>query len=115
MRRLRPADLNERQKQAAAQFFQEEIASVLTPMAVVAGPEFPLLGNQMVHVAVRLDPRPGETAMRFAIIPLGRSLGRFVTLPSERGSSMILLEDVVALHVDRFFPGESVAHSAALN
>ncbi len=79
--------LNERQKQVVAQFFQDEIASVLTPMAVAPGPGFPLLGNQMLHVAVRLDPRPGETAMRFAIIPLGRSLGRFVTLPSERGSS----------------------------
>jgi polyphosphate kinase len=113
VRRLRVTDLNDRQKQVAAQFFQEEIASVLTPMAVVAGPEFPLLGNQMLHVAVRLDPRPGETAMRFAIIPLGRSVGRFVTLPSERGYSFILLEDVVALHVGRFFPGESIAHCAA--
>lgn len=113
VRRLRLADLSDRQKQVAAQFFQDEIAAVLTPMAVVAGPEFPLLGNQMLHVAVRLDPRPGETAMRFAIIPLGRSLGRFVTLPSERGYSFILLEDVVALHVGRFFPGESIAHCAA--
>jgi len=113
VRRLRNPDLSEKQKQVAAQFFQEEIASVLTPMAVVAGPEFPLLGNQMLHVAVRLEPRPGETAMRFAIIPLGRSLGRFVTLPSERGYSFILLEDVVAAHVARFFPGESVAHCAA--
>jgi polyphosphate kinase len=113
VRRLRVPDLNERQKQVVAQFFQDEVASVLTPMAVVAGPEFPLLGNQMLHVAVRLEPRPGESAMRFAIIPLGRSLGRFITLPSERGYSFILLEDVVAAHVARFFPGESVAHCAA--
>jgi len=113
VRRLRVPDLSERQKQVVAQFFQDEVASVLTPMAVVAGLEFPLLGNQMLHVAVRLEPRPGETAMRFAIIPLGRSLGRFVTLPSERGYSFILLEDVVAAHVARFFPGESVAHCAA--
>lgn len=113
VRRLRPVELTERQKQFAAQFFQDEIASVLTPMAVATGPAFPLLGNQMLHVAVRLAPAPGETAMRFAIIPLGRSLGRFVTLPSERGSSLLLLEDVIAMHVDRFFPGESVAHCAA--
>ncbi|HEX4070888.1 MAG TPA: polyphosphate kinase 1, partial [Planctomycetaceae bacterium] len=113
VRLIRGADFSERQKQAAAQFFQDEIASVLTPMAVAPGPGFPLLGNQMLHVAVRLDPRPGETAMRFAIIPLGRSLGRFVTLPAERGSSFALLEEVVALHVGRFFPGESLAHSAA--
>jgi polyphosphate kinase len=113
VRRLRVPDLNERQKQVVAQFFLDEVASVLTPMAVVAGPEFPLLGNQMLHLAVRLDPRQDESGMRFAIIPLGRSLGRFVTLPSEGGYSFILLEDVVAAHVARFFPGESVAHCAA--
>src|SRR5580704_3662892 len=64
VRLVRGADFSERQKQSALQFFQDEIASVLTPMAVEPGPSFPLLGNQMLHVAVRLDPRPGETAMR---------------------------------------------------
>ena len=113
VRLIRGADFSERQKQAAAQFFQDEIASVLTPMAVAPGPGFPLLGNQMLHVAVRLDPRPGETAMRFAIIPLGRSLGRFVTLPAERGSSFSFARGRRGLHVGRFFPGESIAHSAA--
>jgi len=113
VRRMRVADLSDRQKQAAAQFFQDEAASVLTPMAVTAGPEFPLLVNQVLHAAVRLEPRPGESEMRFAIIPLGRSLARFVTLPADRGYSFILLEDLVAAHVERFFPGEKVAHCAA--
>src|SRR5579863_2589407 len=109
-RRVSASNLTDRQQQAAAQFFQDEIASVVTPMAVVAGPEFPLLANQMLHVAVRLGPRPGETENRFAIIPLGRALGRFVTLPSDRAYSFILLEDILAAHVARFFPGETVAH-----
>ena len=113
VRRLRVPDLSERQKQVIAQFFQDEVSCVLTPMAVVAGPEFPLLANQMLHVAVRLEPREGESAMRFAVIPLGRSLGRFVTVQSERGYSFILLEDIVAAHVSRFFPGESVADCVA--
>jgi polyphosphate kinase len=112
VRRLTASDLNERQRQAVDQFFGDEVASVLTPMAVDESLEFPLLPHQMLHVAVRLLPREGESRSRFAIIPLGRSLGRFVTLPSDRGYCYILLEDVVAAQVERFFPGEGVVHCA---
>ncbi|HET6328457.1 MAG TPA: polyphosphate kinase 1 [Planctomycetaceae bacterium] len=112
VRRLTASDLNERQKQAVDNFFSDEVASVLTPMAVDESLEFPLLPHQMLHVAVRLLPRDGESRSRFAIIPLGRSLSRFVTLPSDRGYCYILLEDVVAAEVERFFPGEGVVHSA---
>ncbi len=112
VRRLTASDLSERQKQAVDQFFSDEVASVLTPMAVDESLEFPLLPHQMLHVAVRLLPRDGESRSRFAIIPLGRSLSRFVTLPSDRGYCYILLEDVVAAQAERFFPGEGVVHCA---
>ena len=83
-------------------------------MAVVAGPEFPLLGNQMLHVAVRLEPRPGETEMRFAIIPLGRSLGRFVTLPvGARIFVHLAGRRRRGARRTGSFPGRSVAHCAA--
>jgi polyphosphate kinase len=111
-RRLSASDLNDRQKQVVDQFFNDEVASVLTPMAVDQGIEFPLLPHQMLHVAVRLSPSEGEARSRFAIIPLGRSLGRFVTLPSDRGYCYILLEDVVAAEAQHFFPGEGVVHCA---
>ncbi|MDA1015459.1 MAG: polyphosphate kinase 1 [Planctomycetota bacterium] len=42
------------------------------------------------------------------ILPFGRNVPRFVTLPSEGGYSYILLEDVVAMFVHRFFPSERV-------
>jgi polyphosphate kinase len=112
VRRLSASDLNDRQKQVVDQFFNDEVASVLTPMAIDKSPDFPLLPHQMLHVAVRLSPREGETRSRFAIIPLGRSLGRFVTLPSDRGYCYILLEDIVAAEVEHFFPGEGVVHCA---
>ena len=112
VRRLSASDLNDRQKQVVDQFFNDEVASVLTPMAVDRRVEFPLLPHQMLHVAVRLSPREGETKSRFAIIPLGRSLGRFVTLPSDRGYCYILLEDVVAAEAEHFFSGEGVVHCA---
>ncbi|HXY33884.1 MAG TPA: polyphosphate kinase 1 [Planctomycetaceae bacterium] len=112
VRRLNAPDLNERQKQVVDQFFNDEVASVLTPMAIDPASEFPLLPHQVLHMAVRLLPPEGETKPRFAIIPLGRSLGRFVTLPSDRGYCYILLEDIVAAEVEHFFPGEGVVHCA---
>jgi polyphosphate kinase len=112
MRRLAASDLNDRQKQVVDQFFGDEVASVLTPMAIDDSLDFPLLPHQMLHVAVRLTSRDGETQSRFAIIPIGRSLSRFVTLPSDRGYCYILLEDIVAAEAEQFFPGEGVVHSA---
>jgi polyphosphate kinase len=112
VRRLNVSELNERQKQTVTQLFNDEVSSVLTPMAVDESSEFPLLPHQMLHVAVRLAPNEGGSGSRFAIIPLGRSLGRLVTLPSDRGYCYMLLEDVVAPNVERFFPGETVLHCA---
>ncbi len=112
MRRLAASELNDRQKQVVDQFFGDEVASVLTPMAIDESLDFPLLPHQLLHVAVRLAPRDGETQSRFAIIPIGRSLSRFVTLPSDRGYCYILLEDIVAAEAEQFFPGEGVVHSA---
>src|SRR6185436_18722580 len=45
---------------------------------------------------------------RFAVIPFGRSLRRFITLPAERGYAFTLLEEVVSIFVEKFFPGERV-------
>jgi polyphosphate kinase len=53
------------------------------------------------------DKKNGEEP-RFAVIPFGRSLQRFVTLPSDGGYVYMLLEDMVRLYVERFFPGEPI-------
>ncbi len=47
-------------------------------------------------------------AARFAFIPLGKAISRFVTLPSDKGFSFALLEDVVSAFVDQFFPSDTV-------
>jgi polyphosphate kinase len=110
IRRVRRQELTERRAKAVEQVFENEIFAVMTPRAVRSDEEFPLLANQMLHVAVQLaadatsDGRP-----RLAIVPLGRSLPRFFTLSGpDRGYSYVLLEDVVVRMVHRFFPGEQV-------
>ena len=110
IRRLRPNELNAGQKRILKQVFEDELFSVLTPMAVTAGEEFPLLVNQMLNVCVRLQHRPDDPDQvpLFAVTPLGWTLSRFITLPTESGYGYVLLEDVVAQFVEQFFLGHTV-------
>ncbi|MEQ8786281.1 MAG: polyphosphate kinase 1 [Pirellulaceae bacterium] len=109
IRRVAAEDLTDRQRSALEQLFTNELQAVLTPMAVSVEDEFPLLANQSLNVAVRLAPAPQDPELpRYAIIPIGPALSRFQTLPSDGGYSYMLIEDVVALFADLFFPGEDV-------
>ena len=113
IKRVRGADLSDRQLKVIEQVFENEIFSVVTPMAVRDEADFPLLVNQMLHVCVQLKgDATSDGKPRFAIIPLGRSLPRFFTLGADRGYSCVLLEDVVRRFIGKFFPGEEVTADA---
>lgn len=109
IKRVRRGELSERQRQVAEQILGNEIFPICTPIAVLAAERFPQLINQTLNVCVRLspDPRQGPES-RYAIIPFGRALRRFITLPAERGYAYTLVEDVISMFVERFFPGERV-------
>jgi polyphosphate kinase len=106
--RLRPDDMNERQSQAAAQVFLNDIYPILSPIATTSQDDFPRLINHTLNACVRLGAADDETDPRFAVIPFGVSARRFVTLYSEGGYAYTLLEDAVNMFADRFFPGEVV-------
>ncbi len=108
IRRVAAASLGEKQLTVVKQIFDEEIYPVFTPMAVDAEGNFPLLVNQTINMCVRLAPAAGSSEPRFAVIPLGRSPKRFLTVQSEGGYAYMLLEDAIAMLVARFFPGEPV-------
>lgn len=114
VRRVRGQDLTERRGKAVEQVFESEIFAVMTPRAVRSGDDFPLLVNQMLHVAVHLAADgTSDGQPRLAIIPLGRALPRFFTLSGgERGYWFVMLEDIVVRMVHRFFPGEKVLGNA---
>lgn len=114
LRRRQTTDLNPRQAKLVEQLFDHELASVLTPMAVSSSEDFPLLANQTLNLCVRLDPANNDAKKqpRFAIIPFGKSTSRFVTLSSDGGYEFILVEDVVGMLAERFFPGEVVRECA---
>jgi len=114
--RLLPPQLNATQRRLVRQIFEQELFSVLTPMAIEEAGQFPLLANQVLCICVRLPPRdnpdgPENTGPRFAVIPVSKSLSRFITVPSEKGLAYMHLEDVIAMSISDFFPGEEVEES----
>lgn len=109
VRRIRPQQMTERQSQAAAQVFLNDIYPIFSPIATSSTEDFPRLINHTLNVCVRLAPKPGEgETSRFAVIPFGRVARRFLTLHSEGGYAYMLLEDAISMFAERFFPGEEV-------
>lgn len=128
IRRVSPAALEARQRTAVSTLFEREAFVVMTPMMVSPSAPFPLLVGQQLVACVELAPATADADARFALIPLGGTLDRIVPLSNktlsnkaplsdssstESSSSGIpyhymLLEDVVQMHVERFFPGLEV-------
>ena len=114
IRRIDLSDCDDRCSDAAGNRFQTDVVAVLSPQTISDEQPFPLLKGLGVHLCVRLRPESeedagtGEPVWQFAVIPLGRTVPRLIPMPSDRGFSYVLLEDLVAHHVAEFFPGREV-------
>jgi polyphosphate kinase len=88
--------------------FEESVYPVLTPLAVDPSHPFPYISNLSLNLAVVVrDPSTHE--QRFARVKVPPALTRFVALPD--GERFVPLEQLIAAHLDRLFPGmEVLAH-----
>jgi polyphosphate kinase len=111
--RVKPADFTSAQREAVRQIFQQEIYSVLTPMAVSGVDQFPHLVGGRLHVAVQLPPHEEGEPPRFSIIPCGRVTSRIITVKGDGGYCYTLLEEVIADCIGEFFPGITPTACAA--
>ena len=90
------------------ELFEERIYPVLTPLAVDPAHPFPYISNLSLNLAVLIRD---SSDVRFARIKVPPVLPRFVVLPD--GERFVPLEQVIAAHLDRLFPGlEVVEHHA---
>jgi polyphosphate kinase len=89
--------------------FEEQIFPVLTPLAVGPGRPFPYISNLSLSLAVWLRD-PATDAETFARVKVPKEvLPRFVRI-GER--TFVPLEEVIARHLDRLFPGMEIQHHA---
>ncbi|MBA2467813.1 MAG: polyphosphate kinase 1 [Chloroflexia bacterium] len=118
--------LGDEEKSALAEVYDREMYPVLTPQAVDRGRRFPHISNDSLNLIVVL--RSGVSA-RFARVKIPALLPRLIPVPSiEKVRSGTVLatpdawspaetvrytwiEEVIAAHLDRLFPGSQVVAS----
>jgi polyphosphate kinase len=109
--------LTVKQREAARKYFDEIAFPVLTPLAVDPGRPFPFISNLSLNLGVFVDG--GDGVERFARIKVPDSLPRLVPLGRASGGTkadgtvkyhhaFVWLEQLVAAHAERLFPGMRV-------
>jgi polyphosphate kinase len=102
------AELDADDRAALRETFERQVYPVLTPLAVDPAHPFPYISNLSLNLAVVVRD-PATSLQRFARVKVPPALPRFVPLPD--GERFIPLEQVMAAHLDRLFPGmEVLAH-----
>jgi polyphosphate kinase len=103
-------ELDDDDREHLVTIFEDQVFPVLTPLAVDPAHPFPYISNLSLNLAV-LVRDPSATETRFARVKVPPVLPRFVVLPD--GERFVPLEQVIAAHLDRLFPGlEVVEHHA---
>lgn len=122
IRRLTPDQLTSTQKAHLGMVFDEEVSSVVSPIAVDDAHNFPAMIGATMGLCVHLkgevlgggwDGQEENDGHRFAVLPLRRGLGRIWTVPSETGVHFVLLDDLISMFSDRFFPNQEVVETVA--
>lgn len=94
-------ELDEKQLEFVNEYFKKVVFPVLTPMAVDTSRPFPQLANKSLNIAVRLTDSDNEEF--FAVVQVPSILPRFLELPSGEGRVFVLLEKIIAAHLNELF------------
>ena len=101
---LRWADLTRDEQKACKKLFKERVFPVLTPLAVDPAHPFPYISGLSLNLAV-LVRNPKTDKEHFARVKVPPIFSRFVPVGPQR---FVPLEDVMADHMKRLFPGMEV-------
>ncbi len=96
------SQLNDGQKRAMRQYFEDSVMPVLTPLAVDAEHPFPFIAGLGLNLAITLKAKKRE---RFVSLKIPANRDRWVELPDNSG--YVPLEKVVAANLGRLFTDAS--------
>ncbi|HVD13567.1 MAG TPA: RNA degradosome polyphosphate kinase [Actinomycetota bacterium] len=108
---IRLADMSELDPQELdeiSDYFEHQIFPVLTPLAVDPSHPFPHISNLSLSLAVTVRD-PDRSSNRFARVKVPAILPRFI--PLSDGRTYVPLEQIVATHLGRLFPGMTVTEA----
>jgi polyphosphate kinase len=106
---VRWEELDREEQKQCKRLFKDRVFPVLTPLAVDPAHPFPYISGLSLNLAVVVrNPKTGKE--HFARVKVPPIFHRFVPLGNQR---FVPLEDVIAEHLKRLFPGMEVlqAHS----
>jgi len=98
-------ELDPGQRASVDAYFQENIFSVLTPLAVDPGHPFPFISNLSLSLAITLHD-PSDGTEHFARIKVPSNHERWVALDAPR--HFVPLEQVIAHNLDELFRGMEI-------
>jgi polyphosphate kinase len=108
---LKPAELPTEALAALDERFHQEVFPVLTPIAIDPGHPFPHVRNKSLNLGVMFT-RDGSGDVNFGVVQVPNMLPRLLMVgpvPLKSGTvaphAFVLLEDLIARHVDMIFPG----------
>ncbi|MDF2969321.1 MAG: Polyphosphate kinase [Nocardioidaceae bacterium] len=106
---LRYKDLTDRERKDMATLFADRVFPVLTPLAVDPAHPFPYISGLSLNLAV-IVRNPQTEQEHFARVKVPPSFPRWLAVDEQR---FVLLEDVIAAHLDMLFPGMEVVANHA--
>lgn len=105
------AELHGAQKERLREYFEEEVYPILTPLLVDPGHPFPYISNLSLSLAVLIrNPDTGQDHFARVKVPGSPTLPRLVPIVGQQWH-YVLLEEVVAAHLDRLFTGMEIVAS----
>lgn len=122
IRILHQHQLDDTQRQFLNDYFRTTLFPLLTPLALDPSHPFPYLSNKMLCLVVELKPQTDirkhvgipYSNMAFIHVP-STVVPRFIKLPSAPNKhEFILLEDVIAAHIQEIFVGYEVGGCSAI-
>jgi polyphosphate kinase len=98
-------ELNPEQQNFVRNYFEEEVSSDVIPLMIENIPDFPMLRDKSIYLAVVMWKKESALKKKYALIEIpSRALGRFTILPSKpEESHIILLEDVIRFNLPDIF------------
>ena len=97
--------LSKTQKEFVRNYFEERVRTQVIPLMIETIPHTPLLRDKSIYLACVLGNTQSSMLQRYALIEIPtKVLPRFVILPSEKGSTdIILLEDIIRYNLPGLF------------
>jgi polyphosphate kinase len=112
IRVMRVSELEDEKQAALERTFDDNVFPVLTPLAVDSGHPFPYISNLSLSLAVELEEATSDgIELHFARVKIPPTLPRFVPVEGSGERRFVLLEDLIAHHLDGLFPGMVVRDS----